>query len=71
MLGVKPGKMRRHSLSRIEKAKALISEIAVHWDEADSAVAFDADLVIQELEKLEGSIEGGFEVLNGPAEDWS
>jgi hypothetical protein len=69
MLGVKPGQMRRHSLSRIDRAKALIAEIAVHWDDVDSAVAFDADLAVQELERLEGGIEAAVDLLKAPAED--
>ena len=68
-LGVRPGRLRRASQARLERAKSVLSEVAVLWGEIDSSVDFDVTLIIEKIDELnKGTLYEALELLMEPVE---
>ena len=59
-LGIMPGRLSARTARRMTKIRALLTEIAVDWNEADSAVAFECDVLKDKMDALDIAIEEGF-----------
>jgi hypothetical protein len=65
-LGVQPGALSARSMRLVERAKAAMTELSIAWDEKDQAVSFDAEQMIEELDKLKATIAEGVSYLREP-----
>lgn len=65
-LGVRPAAMRRHAKARIDRAKALLAEVAVHWDEVDSSVVYAVDRLLRQFDELDADIAGAIDHISQP-----
>lgn len=65
-LGVRPAAMRRHAKARIDRAKALLAEVAVHWDDVDSGVTASVDRLLMQFDETETDIAGAIDLISQP-----
>lgn len=66
-LGVKPAQLKRATLSRIKKSKALMVELAGLWGDVDEAMVIEADTMADRLVEMETSLDASIELLR---EEW-
>ena len=60
------GALSARSLRLIERAKAAMTELSIAWDEKDQGVSFDAERMIEELDKLKATVAEGVSYLREP-----
>lgn len=70
-LGVQPGALSARSHRLIDRAKAALTEISIAWDEKDQAVSFDAERLIEELDRLKGVVAEGVSYLREPMDGFN
>ena len=68
VLCIQPARLAARTRRRTEKIRALLTEIALDWDAADSAVAFDCDVLRDHMDALDGTIAEGMIQLREPFE---
>ena len=66
-LGVKPAQLKRATLSRIKKSKALMVELAGLWGDVDEAMVIEADTMADRLVEMETSLDASIVPLR---EEW-
>lgn len=70
ILGVKPGRLSKYSIRRIERATEALTELAIAWSEIDLAVDFDVTELVEQIDKFrKGTLKESLELLKEPFED--
>jgi hypothetical protein len=67
-LGIQPGRLSAKTRRKTDKIRALLTEIAVDWGEADSAVCFDCDELRDQVDALDATVAEGIALLREPPE---